>query len=397
MIVFQNKGLIDLDAAFTMGVNIKDTNNPIGHFGTGLKFAIATLLRDGAVVGIWRGKESIELTARPKIIRGCQVDMVWANEQQLGFTTALGKSWQPWMAFRELACNTLDEGGKYWESDNLIEDEILKGDHTTIIIAGGGIENAYLERNTIFTHGAPVYRSKRIEIRNGETNFIYYRGVRVGILEAPSKYTYNILQQIELTEDRTFKYNFQILDAIGSGLAECDHKDVLETVLKCGEKYIEHQISIPQHASHSDEFKDVSASLRKDVSTTIVANPSAMKIARIFKLSELGPESAINLPEVDQLKLDSAIETLTFAGYDIKKYDIIIVDDLGEGVYGMAKENKIFIAKVAFNKGSKEVAATLLEEWAHIETGYGDMTRSLQTWLFDQILCQIELRNNKAF
>jgi hypothetical protein len=43
MLFFCTPGLIDLEAVFTFGVHAKETENPIGYFGTGLKYAIVTL------------------------------------------------------------------------------------------------------------------------------------------------------------------------------------------------------------------------------------------------------------------------------------------------------------------------------------------------------------------
>ena len=37
MIVFENPGEIDVAAISTFGVSVKETDNPIGFFGTGLK------------------------------------------------------------------------------------------------------------------------------------------------------------------------------------------------------------------------------------------------------------------------------------------------------------------------------------------------------------------------
>lgn len=68
-IYFSNRGLIDLDVIRTMGVNVKENDNPIGHFGTGLKFAIATLLRTGHKVDLYRGDEKISFGCVPKVIR----------------------------------------------------------------------------------------------------------------------------------------------------------------------------------------------------------------------------------------------------------------------------------------------------------------------------------------
>lgn len=394
MIVFTNPGLIDTDAAFTMGVNVKEGSNPIGHFGTGLKFALATLLRNDGKITIWRGTERIDITGKPKDIRGKQFNMVCANNEQLGFTTELGKGWEPWMAFRELACNALDENGRYYSTMGQVEPE---AETTHIVVQGGGIDKAYHERGGILAEGEPIYADERFEVRPGETNFIYYRGVRVGKMPMRMTHHYNILQPIELTEDRTYKWEFEITGALGRAFAKCDHKEILDRALKCGEGYVEHHISIPSHETHSEKFKEVAATLREDMGNTVAANPSAKDIARTHKLAQLGPDDSIELSPEDQQKLNLAIQALKAAGYPVDEYPVTLVNDLGPGVYGMAKEERIFMSRIPFEKGTKEVAATLLEEWAHMRTGYGDMTRGLQTWLFDQVLCQVEARNGKPF
>ena len=45
LVVFQNKGLLDIRCITTFGETVKEHDNPIGQFGTGLKYAIAILLR----------------------------------------------------------------------------------------------------------------------------------------------------------------------------------------------------------------------------------------------------------------------------------------------------------------------------------------------------------------
>lgn len=45
MIIFRNKGVIDPKSITTFGVSSKENPGAIGFFGTGLKYAIAILLR----------------------------------------------------------------------------------------------------------------------------------------------------------------------------------------------------------------------------------------------------------------------------------------------------------------------------------------------------------------
>lgn len=110
-VFFCNNEPIDLNAIAIMGVSVKTGDNPIGYFGTGLKFSIATLLRTGHQVVLYRNGERIEFTAEPEVIRGERFERVLMGAERLGFTTQLGRNWEPWQAYRELRCNCTDEGG----------------------------------------------------------------------------------------------------------------------------------------------------------------------------------------------------------------------------------------------------------------------------------------------
>lgn len=55
MILFQNPGEIDLLSIASFGVSVKEGENPIGFFGTGLKYAIAVLLRTGHRITVMTG------------------------------------------------------------------------------------------------------------------------------------------------------------------------------------------------------------------------------------------------------------------------------------------------------------------------------------------------------
>ena len=45
MITFHSPTILPIEAATTMGVSVKESDNAIGKFGTGLKYAIAGVLR----------------------------------------------------------------------------------------------------------------------------------------------------------------------------------------------------------------------------------------------------------------------------------------------------------------------------------------------------------------
>lgn len=387
MIVFRNRGLIDLAAVRTLGVSVKE-EGAIGYFGTGVKFAIATILRGGGSVTLYRGKDEHRFGTLRQDVRGQQFEIVTLDGAALGFTTQLGRDWKPWMAFRELACNALDEGGRYYSERGYVG--AIADDETVFVVDSEEFDDAYLNRGDIILETEPVYANEYIEIRRGQSPNVYYRGVRVGPLARPTALTYNILPKVELTEDRTLKYDWDAHTYITLGLARCDREDLLMPALSCGEGCIEHHLSFREANKPSDAFLKIAAGLRGRLDNIAKANPSAMALARTMTLSQLGPQESVHLHPVEQERFSRAKSFLATVGYDLDRYPITVVEDLGEGIYGLAKEDRIFIAKAAFQKGTKEVASTLLEEFVHLKTGYSDMTRQLQTWLFDELLLQSE-------
>jgi hypothetical protein len=192
------------------------------------------------------------------------------------------------------------------------------------------------------------------------------------------------------------KYWWEADGQIARGLAGCDREDLIFAALSCGPDFHEHNIDFSEEYRPTPAFLRVAAGMRGRLDNIANANPAAMRLAKMLSLSDLGPSESVDLHPVEKERFDRAKQFLSGIGYDVEKYPITIVDDLGEGICGLAKENRIFIAKMAFQKGTKEVAATLFEEFVHLRTGYGDATRQLQTWLMDELLLQAEKASGVA-
>jgi hypothetical protein len=64
-----------------------------------------------------------------------------------------------------------------------------------------------------------------------------------------------------------------------------------------------------------------------------------------------------------------------------------VVESLGEGCLGLAEGQTIYIAERVFHMGgTKQLASTLIEEYLHLRHGWKDLTRELQTFLFDKLV-----------
>lgn len=323
VVVFRTPGLLDKRGFTTFGLNAKpNTNSPIGYFGTGLKYAIAVLVRENIPITIWVGLDRYEFYRKTGEYRGVEVDEIkcratlWDAKKgairkstyfRLPFTTSLGKNWKLWQAFRELFSNTLDENGSTALYPALPEKGI-EG-YTEIWVQGAAFEAVYHDRDQIFLPQAVKSRhlvksavdqspdSVRVagpedaglqepvvdvafEVYDAPSQFIYYRGVRVLDLNQSnysadrdknpikSRYTYNILRRIELTEDRTIQYPFRVLTMLGEFVAQSDSPELIEAIASVDhEKFWEGKLDFDlYYTTPSQTFMDVMSQRKRSTS-----------------------------------------------------------------------------------------------------------------------------------
>lgn len=253
MIIFQNYGLVPLEAFTTFGMSAKPGSaNPIGKFGTGLKYAVAVTLRLGGTFKLFRGKEEFEFYTKEEDFRGKTFAKVrmrrragvlsrWRYEA-LPFTTELGKHWKPWMALRELEANCRDEpeGRSYHIKDANVLDRLPRDGYTMIAIECDEMEEAFANLGDIFLDQdrVPIYEDDRCAIYEGESQHIFYRGMRVTDLRKPSLYTYE-MKSVFLTEDRTSMYSFLDNQNIMRSLLACPDRNIVDRVTRLSEDHHE--------------------------------------------------------------------------------------------------------------------------------------------------------------
>lgn len=231
-IVFRNQGVIPIEAFTIVGAHAKpNSDNPIGRFGSGLKYAVAVTLRLGGTFRLWRGRTEYEFYTKDEDFRGTSITSVRMRKRnsllhkwsyhKLPFTTDFGKDWEPWQAVRELESNTRDEGGEsFWLGGEGWHGE--NGSNETVIrIDCEPMEEAYRNLDTIFlnTEGRKlIHETPDLKIWSGSSKNIFYRGIRVTDCHKPTMFTYEFKKLLGLTEDRTSKYPSydaeQIRDAI---------------------------------------------------------------------------------------------------------------------------------------------------------------------------------------
>ena len=278
-LAFVTEGAIDLRSFTTFGFNAKpNTISPIGFFGTGLKIATAVIARLGGGMTVIVDGVEHEFYTKETDFRGKAFDLVRMRKrkglvsrwqyQEMPYTTELGKNWEPWQIFRELESNTRDENGETFIFDDASpEGEAFLNDphhgKTVIIIKEPAVVKAYDERETIFLpdHLELVANSYRCEAFNGSSNYLYYRGMRVMKLSRPSEFTYNIIAEQRLTEDRTL-YSWDAAYEVRHLIMENTKEEFIKEIVQLDEDSWESSVEFDSvHVTAGPTFRMVVAEL----------------------------------------------------------------------------------------------------------------------------------------
>lgn len=264
MIVFENKGEIDVRAVMLIGVNIKEGNSPVGFFGTGLKYSIASLLRWGESIRIHSGLNDFQFSVEETEIRnktfGIPIIHTKYDRTPLGFTTDLGKQWEPWMVYREIWCNAHDEPlASVYETDEM---PVPAPDITRVILSGEKIQAAHrCRKEFILDERTPIAQTTDADIFEGESKSVFYRGIAVAKLPKPTLYTYNILPQITLTEDRT-AIDWEVKYHIARALASITDDKIIRSTIQAAKGFTEADLNY-EYATGSYEWRKVAEQLSK--------------------------------------------------------------------------------------------------------------------------------------
>lgn len=365
MLSFQNPGEIDIDAAMMLGVNAKTSSNAIGYFGTGLKFAIATLLRTGHEVIIWQGKTPYDFSTSRMETRGKEFFAVLMNGRNLGFTTELGKNWQIWQAFRELYSNTMDEGGFVKEAP--LEP---KADTTIIEVRGIPITQVWEERHRYLLQSTPLETYKEIVAVHPGSG-IYMRGILVD--EGKTSFAYNINTSLGLTEDR------MLADQWSAHYGLCKAILNLPKTLKfllANPKAAEHQWPWPSSPVMEPECVRLIHEQNYD------ALPHSIKAIHQATSPDTDTGRWKALLPSQEKAVNQAKEILRRLGQEVTA-PVLLLWPPSPTILGRAKDGKIGLSARIFAESLPRLASTLLEEHLHDSMGLADNTRAMQDVLLE--------------
>ena len=351
-VVFYTPTVLDPRAFTTFGVNAKpNTKSPIGYFGTGLKYAIAVLTRFKIpiriVIRTKEGEETWSFYAKPTEYRDKAFNIVKARRKlpnnrtghkELPFTTELGKTWPLWQALRELEANTRDEGGTSSAASAFPIDDLAE-EYTIIEVPSKDFMTEFLNIDKVFLpKGARSHievDGDNLQIFSEPSKHLYYRGMRVYDLpeDRPAAFTYNLIGEQELTEDRTLKHPFMYAYYVGAYIVGCRDRDLIRRIVTTpSDKFWEGRIDWDSYTTPSAEFMDVMEELQDDQDIKVLPGASTTFLrykpapppkstddgAKKLPLAELirklkdavGPTSTIIVPEEVEDLIKQAIPHL---------------------------------------------------------------------------------------
>lgn len=380
-VVFRNKGVIDPKSITTFGVSSKESDSAIGFFGTGLKYAIAILLREGCSITIYAGLERLDFGTSVEKVRVDEFTFVTMNGERLGFTTEVGKTWEVWQAFREVYCNTLDERGEFF---TCAEPPAPCDDETMIVVHGRPFLEAWNNRSQIVLHGEPLAALDGVEVHSGQSEYIYYRGIRAHKLNRASLYTYNVTAALDLTEDRTIKHSFYADYYIAKALCGMTDKHHLQRILTAPDSDYEHSLDYERGATPSQQFSELVRLMARQFNAKV--NRSAVRLCQGSILEQLDEMDTAPMNEVDQARMNRAIAFCKKIGFMVDDYPIVVSEFLGEDVLGRAHNERIYISRRVLMMGTKMLAGTLIEEFLHLRYQLRDESYQMQNFLFDALV-----------
>lgn len=371
VVCFTTPGELDLRVLNTMGFSAKpDPASAIGFFGTGLKFALAVLAREGFEVEIETSGQVHQLVQVPEEIRGKRFQRLALQPLEPGgseptplpFTTELGPHWTLGMVYRELATNTQDEGGVV-----CFGAQALRTDESQIRVYHFQSQGEEAEKRWFFRpQSAPLARGASVEIWPGPSRHVSFRGVNV--LETPKelRFKYNIVGTVKLTEDRTLGYGDTIAAIGGFWLRENTRRELAQELAKAKD-YMEQDMMRTGLLDYIEADPDVRGMLLEEFERVWQTDKSCMGKGQTEWL--LKHRSGLQQPptwepsNLELARVGAVVARLRETGINFQNKITFGLHHGGKKVHIF--QQKLYISPEAFESGNEELLEGILTEWIY--------------------------------
>lgn len=443
-ILIQNDGEIETNSFELIGASTKrDETGKVGFFGSGLKYSIAYMMRNGIEFKIFSGQTEVKFTTQNAELREKDFKRICINGNATSYTTTMGPTWtEDWFVLREIYCNAIDESNcimiKETENLNAVSGKtriyIELTEKLNDVIASWDsyfsldreplfkVEKAYTSYLGKKDVGGENKNEQTVEVYAKTEGTLYRKGIRV-FTNKSWLFDYN-LQFVNINEDRTAQDTSGMCYLFVNLMADFPNANYVEQVLSSGKekepcseyrdlKYnpIERKFS-EKWVQFSNDYllvsEDVSGKFAEEINTTkkeyfLIPTYFAKKMkkqlpeVKILGLGRaLGDVGMSDIEPTEKMKflLKQTIAQLGEMKYDVP-FDITIVQFDTPDILGRAdiEKKQIYMSDTVFDMGRREIAMTLMEETEHIKSQAEDETRQFQNHIFSQWLKSMEDSN----
>ena len=378
---FVTETVIDPKCWSLIGVNAKpNSNNPIGQFGTGLKYAIAICMRKNWKLQINSVKNNIaqkyDFNICEEPFRDEQVEVVYCNDLPLPYTTHLGKHWDDWTVIRELLSNTMDENGKMIIEQDKKTPE-LKDNQTCITVESEqlyeiakDINNYFLEKN----HNV-IAKNQHFELLpEKHAGKVFLKGILVGEIK-DAKFGYNVTDKATLSEDRKLSDVWSCCYDIYTSVTKCENpEDFEEFLLSQGQEKLFYCTTTGWGEKFSSFIKELASKSPTLINSSIF---SELKRSRNLEYKKL------ELSKTEEKMLNIAVKRISEGGFKTD-FPIFKIESSDNNCPAFVVKGEIFVTRDLFAFGMDKLTAVLIEEMSHC-IGYSDESREYEHYLCCQL------------
>lgn len=423
-IQIKNNGLIEPQALYLLGASTKrNDSSKIGQFGSGNKYAIAYLLRNGYEIKVFSGLNEIKIETKEEVFRENKFQVLYINGERTSITTDTGTvGWNNiWMCLRELISNSMDEGGYEMNFVNTIQ-PAENQTHFYIQNKSDTREFVINYDNYFSTNKEVLFECEAGQIlkKTGDKINIYRKGIRCFDTNKNGIFDYSF-SEIEIDENRMVKYNWKINEKMWDLIFRCDKEDIIMQILhNCGndqfmEGCVEEYSSV--HAGNMSEvylkcIKKVRLAprgraglLKQDELDSHIIIPTKIfqtvrgvigdeNVGDKFKVNKDGAIfREIELTNLHKATLKEVMYFFKEVKFDIP-YEIKIAIFEDKEVAGCAYKKVIYISDICMDRGVNDVVNTIIEEFIHIKYKAGDETRAFQTAMITEFIAYMKKCNS---